>query len=126
MIERREEMITNYIGGYNSFDVDRMVEDFHKAIVFRNIENDEETMLLKGIDAFKQQAENAKSYFENRIQKIKSFKHENNKTEIEIDYMAVLKTDLPDSFKKGDQLKFEGISIFRFTGDKIIELTDIF
>lgn len=49
-------------------------------------------MLLKGIDAFKQQAENAKSYFE----------------------------------KKGDQLRFEGISIFRFTGDKIIELTDIF
>ncbi len=37
MIERREEMITNYIEGYNSFDVDRMVEDFTKLLFLETL-----------------------------------------------------------------------------------------
>ena len=82
-------------------------------------------MTLNGIDEFKTQAEIAKSYFSKRQQKIKSFRHESEKSEIEIEYYGVLAMNLPNGMKKGDEIKLNGKSIFEFKNNKIIRLTDI-
>ncbi|MCK8143311.1 nuclear transport factor 2 family protein [Flavobacterium sp. I-SCBP12n] len=121
----REKIIQNYIDGYNEFDIEKMVRDLDDEIVFQNIQDKEMNMTLNGINAFKQQAEQAKSYFENRQQRITSTKHIDDKTEIEIEYSAVLGMDFPNGLKKGQQLEIKGKSIFVFKDNKISELTDI-
>ncbi len=121
----REKIIKNYVDGYNQFDIDKMVADFDDNIVFENIQNGETNMSLKGLTAFRQQAEQAKTYFTERTQTIKSFVHNDDTTEIEIDYNAILDIDFPNGLKKGQELNLVGKSIFEFSGDKIIKLKDV-
>jgi len=77
----RVNIINNYIDGYNQFDIKKMVADLDDNIVFENIQNNETSLSLKGLTAFKQQAETAKTYFTKRTQVVKSFKHFDNSTE---------------------------------------------
>lgn len=121
----REKIIKNYINGYNQFNIDKMVADFDENVVFENIQNDEINMSLKGRTAFEQQAEQAKTYFSERTQIIKSFNHIDNRCEIEIAYNAILAMDFPNGLKKGQELNLIGKSVFEFENDKIIKLTDI-
>lgn len=124
-MKNRERIIQNYIDGYNAFDIDKMVEDLDEDIVFDNVSNGQINMSLTGVKAFKEQAVLAKDYFSIRTQTIKSFTHHNDETEIEIDYKAVLAIDFPNGLKKGEELSLQGKSIFTFSGNKIIKLTDI-
>jgi hypothetical protein len=124
MNERREKIIRNYIEGYNEFDVEKMTHDFNDEKVFQNIQDEKVSMTLNGISDFKKQAEQAKSYFETRKQKVTSISHNHNETEIEIDYSAVLAIDFPNGLKKGHKLELKGTSIFTFKDNKIMQLTD--
>jgi hypothetical protein len=121
----RESIIKNYINAYNSFDANGMIADMDESIKFENVYNGKVDMTLNGLDEFKAQAEQGKNLFSSRKQTIKGFTHTNEQTEIEITYHAVLAIDLPNGMKKGDELNLNGRSIFKFSGDKIIEITDI-
>src|SRR5215831_7052786 len=99
----REKIIQNYIDAYNQYDSDKMLIDFGDEIVFENIQSGETTMTLTGLSALKKQAEQTKKYFSTRKQTIRSFKHSDNKTEIEIEYSAVAAMDFPNGLKKGQQ-----------------------
>lgn len=121
----RKQIISNYIEGYNRFDVSKMVKDFSDDIVFENIQNNEVSLTLHGIEEFRAQAEAATRYFSEREQKIKSFRHDNDRTEVEIAYFGILAEDLPNGMKKGQELNLNGKSVFEFRKDKIIRLTDI-
>lgn len=121
----REKIIENYIEGYNNFDISKMTADLHNDITFQNIANGELNLILKGLQAFIDQAELTITYFRSRHQKIRLFTHLENNTEIELDYHAVLAMDLPNGLKSGQELILTGKSIFEFDRDKIIKLTDI-
>ena len=121
----REKVIHNYMAGYNQFDVEKMIADFDESIVFENIQNGIITMTLRGIAAFQQQAEQAKSYFSSRKQTVISIHHQNATTEVAIQYSAILAMDFPNGLKKGQELKLSGKSIFEFDNRKIIKLTDV-
>jgi len=121
----REDIIKDYIDGYNQFDIEKMVAALDDNIIFENIQNNEINLSLNGLTEFKLQAETAKTYFTKRTQTIKSFRHFDNTTEIEIDYFAVLAIDFPNGLTKGQELKLSGKSVFEFSGNKIIKLTDI-
>jgi len=124
-MKHREEIVKNYIAGYNQFDSDKMLIDFDENVIFENIQKGEINMSLMGLKAVRQQVELAKSYFTTRTQTILSFKHLGDETEIEIDYYAILGLDFPNGLKRGDELKLKGKSIFKFLNNKIIKLTDI-
>jgi hypothetical protein len=124
MYEQREQIIRNYIGGYNNFDIEKMTRDFKNEIIFQNIQNEMVTLTLNGIAEFKQQVEQAKSYFEAREQKITSIKHHLNATEIEIQYWAILAIDFPNGLKKGQKIELTGESIFTFHDNKIVQIID--
>jgi hypothetical protein len=121
----REIIISNYVTAYNNFDVDGMVADFDEDIIFQNIVNDETTMELDGIEEFRNKAEQAVDIFSSREQTITAFLHNENWSEIEIEYHAVLAVDLPNGLKKGDELDMKGKSVFEFSENKITRLTDI-
>jgi len=121
----RESMILEYLKGYNQFDVDKMVADFDREFVFENITGGVTTHKLQGVESFKDQAAQAAAYFSERIQTAKSFVHHADKTEVEIDYYAVLALDFPTGEKAGEEMNMGGKSIFRFADDKIIGITDV-
>jgi hypothetical protein len=124
-MKQRENIILNYIKAYNEFDMDGMVADFDESIRFENISNGKSIMTLFGLTAFKAQAERAIDVFSARQQTVKAFHHSGDQTEIEIDYEATLAVDFPNGLKKGRRLKLLGKSIFKFSGEKIVELIDI-
>ena len=124
-MSRKEHIIRSYINAYNQFDIPGMVANLHDNIVFKNIQDGETNLLLQGKKEFRQQAELTKTYFKERQQNITSVKHSEDQTEIEIDYYAVLAADMPNGLKKGNELKLTSKSIFKFSDDRIIELTDI-
>jgi ketosteroid isomerase-like protein len=121
----REAIIKKYIDAYNNFDVEGMLMNLAPTVKFVNITSDVITMSFAGLEAFKQQAEQAKDYFSERKQSIVSFTHTNDQTIIEIDYEAVLAIDFPNGMKKGEKLILKGRSIFEFYEDTISAITDI-
>ena len=121
----REKIIKNYIDAYNNFNIEKMLVDLDENIKFKNISNGITNMALNDLFSFKAQAKQSKNLFTKRTQTIKSWKHDDTITEIEVDYKAVLAIDLPNGLKKGENLDMQGKSIFKFFGNKIIELTDI-
>ncbi|AMM51111.1 hypothetical protein TH61_07840 [Rufibacter sp. DG15C] len=122
---QREHIIHQYLEGYNQFDVENMIAHFDENIVFENVSNGEVNMSLHGVESFKKQAEQATTYFSSRKQTPISFQHQDNQTEVALDYQAILAMDFPTGQRKGDELKLQGKSVFTFSGDKVIKLVDI-
>ncbi|MEM9723761.1 MAG: nuclear transport factor 2 family protein, partial [Bacteroidota bacterium] len=125
MKERHQELIEFYIHAYNHFDVEGMIRMLDDQVVFENISNGEITLQTVGINAFQEQAESAKSYFSKRKQTISTWKFEQEKVTVEIDYEAVLAMDFPNGMKAGDTLKMKGRSEFFLQGEKIVKIRDI-
>jgi hypothetical protein len=123
-MEYREAIISNYIEGYNNFDIEQMTKDFSEVIIFQNIQNGKVSMTLNGMDAFKKQAKEAISYFSQRKQIVVSFNHFPDNTEIEIEYYGVLAMDFANGMKNGQEISLQGKSIFTFKENKIIRLID--
>lgn len=121
----REKIINDYINAYNNFDIEKKLTNLDEHIKFQHISNGVTNMTLTDLNSFRKQAEQAKTLFTTRKQTIKSWTHLENLTEIEIEYNAILAIDLANGLKKGDNLNLRGKSIFKFSGNKIIELTDI-
>ncbi|WP_247235276.1 nuclear transport factor 2 family protein [Telluribacter sp. SYSU D00476] len=124
-MKSREEIIRNYVEGYNQYDVDRMVADFDEAVIFRNISDGETTLLLTGLPAFREQAVQATTYFSTRTQTILAFRHQDDQTEVAIDYYGIVNMDFPNGLKKGDTISLKGTSVFTFSGNKVVQLTDV-
>ncbi len=124
VMQRRELAIQNYVEGYNTFDVPRMIRDFSEDVVFENLQGGQVTMTLIGIQDFTKQAEAARLFFSQRRQKIVDLIHSTDKTEVEIDYQGILASDLPNGMKKGQEVKLRGKSLFEFKEEKIIKLID--
>ncbi|HLQ99855.1 MAG TPA: nuclear transport factor 2 family protein [Sphingobacterium sp.] len=125
MYSKREEIIRNYIEGYNTFNVTQMLQDIHPDISFRNIQNGTETFSLQGKDSFRKQAEEALAYFSKRHQEILKIEHQRQQSTIVIHYSAIAGTNLPNGIKKGTEMEFKGQSVFIFKNEKISGLTDI-
>lgn len=123
--EIKKKIIENYINAYNNFDIENMLKDLDKDMIFRNFSNGEVNLMTNGIDEFRIQAEQAKNLFSHREQKINGVKFGETEVEVEISYNGTLATDLPSGLKRGSKIELDGKSIFRFAGDKIIELEDI-
>ena len=123
--ETRKTIIENYIKAYNSFDIEGMLQDLDSNIEFKNVSNGEVNLTTQGIVEFKAQAEKAKNIFSQREQKITNMTFSENEIVVEISYQGTLAVDLPNGLQAGNKLELKGKSIFRFSGDKIIEIEDI-
>ena len=123
--QQKTELIKAYVTAYNNFDIDGMLKNLHQEVVFKNISNGEVNMSIEGIEAFKAQAEQAKTYFSSRAQKITKITPQEDTIELEIDYQAVLAADLPNGMKKGEELSLKGKAVFGFKEGKIVEIQDI-
>ena len=124
-MEQKQQLINNYIKAYNNFDIEGMLNGLAADVKFENVSNGEVNLSLTGIEAFKEQAQQAAGIFSSRTQTVTAYNHIDDVTEADIDYHAILAIDLPNGLKKGDALNLTGKSVFRFSGDKIVAITDI-
>lgn len=120
-----QKIIENYIDAYNSFDIDRMLSDMHDNVRFENISNGEINLVTNGLGELRSQAEQAKTLFKERRQKITDIKFDKDQVEVNIYFNGVLAVDFSNELKGGEVIKLKGTSIFKFKDNKIIELKDI-
>ncbi|ADM68549.2 hypothetical protein PPE_00695 [Paenibacillus polymyxa E681] len=118
------DIIENYLEAYNSFEIERMVEFLHKDIIFRNISNGETTTETRGIQAFRELAEQSSTMFSSRRQTITDYSVINDKVEVGIDYEGILAVDFPNGLKSGDKLQLKGKSTFEIKEGKISLIED--
>ncbi|HAS39363.1 MAG TPA: hypothetical protein DCS93_02745 [Microscillaceae bacterium] len=123
--QQKQSQIENYVQAYNAFDVAGMLQDLHPEVVFKNIANGEVNMELAGVEAFENQANQAKAIFSERQQTITQIDFSEEAVTIQIDYEGVVAQDLPNGLKAGQELKLNGRSVFKFAKGKIIEIQDI-
>ncbi|WP_338130451.1 nuclear transport factor 2 family protein [Cohnella ginsengisoli] len=100
IIEETRDVIDIYIEAYNAFEIAKMVELLHKDIIFRNISNGETTTETRGIQAFKELAEQSSTMFSSRRQTITDYRIVEDKVEVGIDYEGILAVDFPNGLKK--------------------------
>ncbi|MEM7659035.1 MAG: nuclear transport factor 2 family protein [Bacteroidota bacterium] len=125
MQEQQQAIIEHYLEAYNRFDVSAMLRDLHSDIVFENHGDGAVNLRLEGIDAFRQQAEVAATYFRERQQEAIDWKFDGERVLLEIAYDATLAVNLPNGLMPGDKLSMRGQSEFLFQEGKIIRLRDM-
>lgn len=124
IIEETRDVIDIYIEAYNAFEIAKMVELLHKDIIFRNISNGETTTETRGIQAFKELAEQSSTMFSSRRQTITDYRIVEDKVEVGIDYEGILAVDFPNGLKSGDKLQLKGKSTFGMKEGKISLIED--
>ncbi|WP_419393926.1 nuclear transport factor 2 family protein [Cytobacillus praedii] len=122
--DETKQIIDYYVEAYNSFDVEGIVKLLHKEIMFRNFSNGEVDTETKGIQEFKELAENSSKIFASRRQTIVSYSAIDNNVEVQIQYEGILAVDLPNGLKAGDKLQLKGKSEFQIKDGKILLIED--
>ena len=118
------DIIRDYIEAYNSFDIAGMLACLSNDIEFKNISNGEVNAHINSKAEFETLANMSVSAFESRKQTITRFMTVGEITMVEVDYEAIVATDLPNGWKAGQELSFSGASAFELRGDKIMRIID--
>src|SRR5690606_11608472 len=118
------KLVQEYVKAYNSFDVEGMIQLLHRDVIFRNYSNGKVNVETRGISEFRQVAEQSKTLFTSREQKIKEISFSSEVAEVLIDYIGVLAIDLTNGLKVWERVNLEGKSIFHFCNGKISIIED--
>ena len=118
------EPIDAYVRAYNSKDVDGMLDCLAENVTFRNYSGDELTAAAADKAMFEAVARSGAEAFEMRTQRVRHAVTVADITIVEIDYAALVASDLPNGWKAGQRVAFSCASLFRLDGDKILEIVD--
>lgn len=122
--DEKQALLERYLDAYNSFDIERMMEVVHQDIEFRNISDGEVNASALGANEFRKLAEQSKRLFSSRRQTVTKFDLDGNAVSLEVDFVGVLASDLPNGIKAGETLRLTGRSELVFRDGKIYQLTD--
>ncbi|MEP3686991.1 MAG: nuclear transport factor 2 family protein [Sulfitobacter dubius] len=123
-MERLPDLIEAYIDAYNRKDVEGMLMCLADNVFFQNISGGEVTAEVSDKQSFADMAKFGASAFETRHQKVVNAITVAGTTLAQIDYAAVVATDLPNGWKAGQTLAFSGSSAFRVEDGKIVSIVD--
>lgn len=101
-----------------------MLAFFDKDCVFENVSGGKVTIRTKGKADLEVLARKTAEAFASREQKIISLIQDGRRIAAEIDYHAVLQSDLSPELKAGSRLELRGVSICECSGGKITRLCD--
>jgi hypothetical protein len=118
------DIISNYISAYNQLDVSAMLACLTDDVEFQNISDGTIDTHTSSKDEFKKLANMGVAAFESREQTVLHTISVSHITLVEINYQAVVKMDLPNGWKAGQELQFSGASAFEITDGKISKIID--
>lgn len=124
-LSKNVQLVNEYIAAYNSFDLDLMLSNLADEIVFKNIVDGQANLSILGKSGFKEQALQAMAVFSERNLSVLDTKEDSNTVEVSIHYSGVLRIDIPQGGRKGDQVEIDGKSIFDIYEGKIYSIQDI-
>lgn len=119
-----QDILHGYIEAYNAKDVETMLTFFDEACVFENISGGKVTVRTEGTAELARLARKSAEAFATREQKVTSLTEGQGRLVAEIEYHAILATDLSPELKAGSRIDLRGISVFEFVDGKIIRLSD--
>lgn len=119
-----KDLIERYLAAYNSFDVDGMLSLLSQDVRFENYSGDRLTASADGIDEFRQLAEQSRSLFSEREQRITDLELSGNCAVATIAYRGTLAADMPDGPPAGTILDLEGKSEFSFGNGLVTRIVD--
>ena len=117
-------IIARYIDAYNRMNVQAMLDCLSGDVRFINRSNGETTNETHGIEAFRALAEQGVQLFAEREQTILDCIAIDDRAAVRIGYRAKVKTDLPNGWKAGQEIKMTGTSFFMISEGKISEVID--
>ncbi len=120
----QQQAIQNYIDAYNAFNVDGMLKLLSPDVRFENWAGGHLTAQASGMEEFRQLAEQAKSMFSEREQRITAVKQGADSVIVSIAYRGQLAVDIPDGPRAGTVLDLNGESEFAFDGHLISRIVD--
>ena len=117
-------IVARYIDAYNRMNVQAMLDCLSDVVRFINRSNGETTNETHGIEAFRALAEQGVQLFAEREQTILDCIAIDDRAAVRIGYRAKVKTDLPNGWKAGQEIKMTGTSFFMISEGKISEVID--
>ena len=117
-------IVARYIDAYNRMNVQAMLDCLSGDVRFINRSNGEVTNETHGIEAFRALAEQGVELFAEREQTILDCIAIEDRAAVRIGYRAKVKTDLPNGWKAGQEIKMTGTSFFMISEGKISEVID--
>jgi steroid delta-isomerase-like uncharacterized protein len=123
-MKRNNDLFLEYIRAYNARDVDRMLALFDEDCLFENISAGKVTVQTKGKAELEALARKSAEAFASREQKVISLTAGQGRIVAEIDYHAVLQSDLTPELKAGTRMHLRGVSVVELSGGKIMRLSD--
>ncbi len=118
------EVVLDYIRAYNAKDVSGMLNCFHEDCLFENISAGTVTVRTQGKTELEALARKSAETFAFREQKIISMTQGQGRLVAEIEFHGLLQADLMPELKAGSRLELRGISVFEFSGGRIVRLSD--
>ncbi len=119
-----KELIDRYLVAYNAFDVDGMLSLLSNDVRFENYSGDQLTAESSGIDEFRKLAEQSKSLFSEREQRITDMEFGQDSAIATIAYRGKLAADIPNGPPAGTVLDLQGKSEFSFGNGQITKIVD--
>ena len=117
-------IVARYLDAYNRMNVQAMLDCLSDDVRFINRSNGETTNETHGIEAFRALAEQGVQLFAEREQTILDCIAIDDRAAVRIGYRAKVKTDLPNGWKAGQEIKMTGTSFFMISEGKISEVID--
>ena len=112
---KNKDIFFAYVKAYNAKDVDRMLALFDEECVFENVSAGKVTARTKDKAELEALARRSAQAFASREQKVLSLTEGEQRIVAEIEYHAILQTELAGNLKTGDHLELRGISIFEIS-----------
>jgi steroid delta-isomerase-like uncharacterized protein len=119
-----KELFLGYIKAYNARDVSGMLDFFADDCVFENFAAGKVTVRTQGKTELEALARRSADAFSSREQTVLTLTGGQGGLVAEIDYRGVLQADLTPELKAGNHLELRGVSVFEFSGGKIVRLSD--
>jgi ketosteroid isomerase-like protein len=120
----QRELIERFIAAYNAFDIEGMVAHLSPDVRFENYSGDNLTAATNGITEFRQLAEESKSLFSEREQRISSIQFDGRTAIVTIEYRGRFAVDVPNGPRAGEVIELRGTSEYSFRDGRITKIID--
>lgn len=120
----QQGLIERYLAAYNAFDIDGMLAVLSPDVRFENYSGGQLTAATDGIASFRELAEQSRSLFTERGQRIIGIVIGEHVATVEIAFRGVFAIDLPGGPTAGTVVELQGQSEFGFADGKICRVVD--
>jgi hypothetical protein len=118
-------LIDRYIDAYNRKDVDGMLAVVHRDLAFKNISAGTVNVSTRGVAEFEALARQSLPMFAERQKTVEAFEINDTCVTVWVNYRAVVASDLPNGWRRGQVVELAGRSEFEFRDGTIAAITDI-